>query len=347
MSGPRSDGEAPARRLLVRALLGAVAGLAVAALAIGYLRISRAAFLDEIRSAHPGPLLFAVGGGFVLLGLQSLRWWTVMRPVLPGLRYGHAYRAMLVGFFFNVLLPMRGGDLLRVQYLGRRTGVSRAKLLGTEVVDFFSDKWGWIASFPVVCLLSELLPPHEGPPRWLLRALFGFACLVVAVALLLALMGSRLWRVDALGRPRGPRWLTNLRDGFAAARWRRLLVVETLLAPLPWLWETTVIAVASRSLDLGLTPMQAFAALTAWNMGTFIPSPGNAGSFEATGTLALGALGVAPEKALAFIFLYHLTQVVPGMMAAAALLVAEGEKLFGSRSVFRTVSEPTPAHLSS
>jgi uncharacterized membrane protein YbhN (UPF0104 family) len=263
------------------------------------------------------------------------------------LNYGHAYRAMLVGFFFNALLPMRGGDLLRVQYLGRRTGVSRAKLLGTEVVDFFSDKWGWVAAFPIVCALSLLLPQHERPPQWLFRALAGFACLLAASGTVLLVMGSRRWRKDAQGRARGPAWLSNLRDGFAAADWKRLLLVETVLAPLPWLWETVVIVVASRAVDLGLTPMQAFGALTAWNMGTIIPSPGNAGSFEASGTLALGWLGVAPEKALAFVFLYHLAQVVPGMMAAAGLLVTEGETLFGKRSVFRGLAEQPTTQLSS
>ncbi len=340
MTTAAEERPALARHLVLRALLGAAAGLLVAMLAVAYLRVSRATVVGNVLSAHPSPLVFAVIGGFVLLGFQSLRWWTVMRPVLPGLRYGHAYRAMLVGFFFNALLPMRGGDLLRVQYLGRRTGVSRAKLLGTEVVDFFSDKWGWVAAFPMVCLVSQLLPPHEGPPRWLFRALLGFACLVVATAALLAVMGSRRWRKDATGRARGPAWLSNLRDGFSAAQWQRLLVVETVLAPLPWLWETVVIIVASRTLDLGLTPMQAFAALTAWNMGMAIPSPGNVGSFEAAGTLALGAVGVAPEKALAFVFLYHLAQVVPGMVAAAALLVAEGETLFGRKSVFRGLAAP-------
>jgi len=341
--------EAPgvARHLVWRALLGAGAGLLVAALAAVYLHISRERFVEDVLRAHPAPLLFAVAGGFVLLGLQSLRWWTVMRPVLPGLRYAYAYRAMLVGFFFNALLPMRGGDLLRVQYLGRRTGISRAKLLGTEVVDFFSDKWGWVSAFPLVCLLSLLLPQHEHPPQWLFRALAGFACLLAASATALVGMASRRWRFDAKGQPRGPLWLSNLRDGFAAADWRRLLLVETVLAPLPWLWETLVIIVASRALDLGLTPMQAFGALTAWNMGTIIPSPGNAGSFEASGTLALGWLGVAPEKALAFVFLYHLAQVLPGMMAAAGLLVAEGETLFGKRSVFRGLGEQTRTQLSS
>ncbi len=339
MTQPTEATPAPVRHVLFRALLGAGAGLLVAALAAVYLHISRDRFIDDVLKARPGPLLFAVVGGFVLLGFQSLRWWTVMRPVLPGLNYGHAYRAMLVGFFFNALLPMRGGDLLRVQYLGRRTGVSRAKLLGTEVVDFFSDKWGWVAAFPMVCLISVLLPQHERPPQWLFRALAGFACLLVASGTALVVMASRRWRHDAQGRTLGPLWLSNLRDGFAAANWRRLLVVETFLAPLPWLWETLVIIVASRALDLGLSPMQAFGALTAWNMGTLIPSPGNAGSFEASGTLALGWLGVAPEKALAFVFLYHLAQVLPGMVAAAALLVAEGETLFGKRSVFRGLAD--------
>ncbi len=102
---------APARAVLLRVLLGALAGLVVVSVAVVYLRISRQTFIQDVLSAHPGPLLFAVAGGFVLMGFQSLRWWTVMRSVLPGLRYGHAYRAILVGFFFNSLLPMRGGDL--------------------------------------------------------------------------------------------------------------------------------------------------------------------------------------------------------------------------------------------
>src|SRR5437660_7882236 len=163
---------------------------------------------------------------------------------------------------------------------------------------------------------------------------------VIAVGVLLALMASGLLR-------RGPGWLTNLRDGFAANHWKRLLAVETLIAPLPWLWETFVILIAGHAVGLDLTAMQAFAALTALNVATAVPSPGNAGSFEAGGTLALTAFGIPKETALAFIFLYHLTQLVPGFVGGVLVLVVEGEVLFGKKSIFAlrrpTLPDVSPA----
>jgi uncharacterized membrane protein YbhN (UPF0104 family) len=293
-----------------------------------YLGISQRELLASLHGVAEQPLLMAAAGGLVLMALQALRWWVVMRPLLE-LSYGQACRAMMVGFFFNVLLPARGGDLLRVQYLGKRTGVSRAKLLGTEIVDFWSDKWGWVAAFPILCLFGS-------PPSWLFRALLLIGGIVVGVGVLLALMGSGLLR-------RGPRWLTNLRDGFAANHWKRLLLVETVIAPMPWLWETFVIAIAGHALGLDLSAMQAFAALTAFNVATAVPSPGNAGSFEAGGTLALIAFGIPKETALAFMFLYHLTQVVPGFMGGVLVLALEGESLLGQRGLLRFRREEVQA----
>ncbi|MGE5049592.1 MAG: lysylphosphatidylglycerol synthase transmembrane domain-containing protein [Deltaproteobacteria bacterium] len=314
-------------RLWLRTALGLFAGLLAAAGVVFYLGISQRELIASLHGVTQEPLLFAAVGGLVLMGLQALRWCVVMRPLLK-LSYGQAYRAMMVGFTFNVLLPARGGDLLRVQYLGKRTGTSRAKLLGTEIVDFWSDKWGWVAAFPILCLFGT-------PPSWLFRALLLMGALVVGVGLLLALMASGVLR-------RGPAWLTNLRDGFAANHWKRLLVVETVIAPLPWLWETFVIMVAGHALGLDLTPMQAFAALTAFNVATTVPSPGNAGSFEAGGTLALIAFGIPKETALAFIFLYHLTQVVPGFMGGVLVLVMEGETLFGKKSLLHVAKATLP-----
>ncbi len=314
-----------------RTALGVAAGIAVAVAAMAALGVSKGDLVRELRPASWWPLAAAAAGSLVLLGLQSLRWWLVMRPVAP-LRFRDAYAAMAVGFFFNAFLPARGGDLLRAQYLGRRTGVSRAKLLGTEIVDACSDKWGWLVAFPAVALAGS-------PPPWLLRAMGILAGALVVAGLFLALMGSRLGRG---GRPgsRAPAWLDNLRDGFAARRWKSLLAVQTLVAPLPWLWETLLIAIAGRALGLALSPMEAFATLTAFNVAIAVPLPANMGSFEGGGTVALIQFQVARPAALAFMFLYHLTQLVPGVALGGALVALHGRSMLGWRS---RAAEPPPA----
>jgi uncharacterized membrane protein YbhN (UPF0104 family) len=301
-------------KVWLRPAIGLLFGIAVAGVVAVYFGVSQKDIVASLQNLQPLPMIFAAVGALILLALQSLRWWLVMRPVLQ-LRYLQACKAMTVGFLFNALLPARGGDLLRVQYLGRRTGISRAKLLGTEIVDFWGDKWGWIVAFSVVCLIDT-------PPDWLFRALLLIGALVTGAGLVLVLLASGLLS-------RGPHWLINLRAGLAANHWRLLLLIETVFGSLPWLWEAFVIMVAGHAFGLNFSFMQSFATLTAFNLATAIPSPANAGSFEAGGALALIAFGVPKDTALAFIFVYHLTQLLPGLASGILILALDGEALFG------------------
>lgn len=297
-----------------RTALGLLGGILLASVAMALSGLSWREVQQTLTTAQIWPLALAAVGSWGLLALQALRWWMVMRPVAR-VRYPDAYRAMAVAFLLNVIIPGRGGDILRVQWLGMRTGVSRAKLLGTEIVDLVSDKWGWIVAFPIVCLLGP-------PPSWLLRALGILVAALAAGSALLGLMASGIWRSG--GASRGPAWFGRLRDGFAAQSWQRLLAIETLVAPLPWLWETLLIAVAGRSLGLQLSPMEAFATLTAFNLAMVVPTPANMGSFETGGAMALVGFGVAQPVAAAFMILYHLTQVLPGVALGAIVLARHG-----------------------
>src|SRR4051812_33836880 len=103
-------------RLVVRTVLGVLAGLGVAAFAAYQLDVKLDDVAHHVGSASPWAIALAVASGFVVIGLQTLRWHLVMKPLL-GLRYLQAYRAQVVGMMFNALIPAPGGDLLRVQYL--------------------------------------------------------------------------------------------------------------------------------------------------------------------------------------------------------------------------------------
>jgi len=272
-----------------------------------------------LREVSPSMVVGCIASAFVVFGLQALRWHSVMRPV-TGLRYVEAYRALVVGTMFNALLPARGGDLLRVQYLGRRTGTSRAKILGTEVVDRWLDWWGWI---PLLLAFAVT----GGMPRWIFTVLgvLGGALALGALGLLLLLrLGRRL--------PPGSRFggaYRSFRDGARAFLSFRSLLIAWTIAPLPWLWESLVLRWAGRAFAIDLTVAQAFSVLVGFNLGTFVPSPGAIGSMETAGTTALVLGGAARPAALAFMFVYHLTQLAPGLASGIAILIAEGELLFG------------------
>lgn len=308
----------PAKRAL-RAAGGLVAGIAAMLVAGRWLGIHPREVAHALRDVSPSMVVGCTASAFVVFGLQALRWHSVMRPV-TGLRYVEAYRALVVGTMFNALLPARGGDLLRVQYLGRRTGKSRAKILGTEIVDRWLDWWGWI---PLLLAFAVT----GGVPRWIFSVLGAFGGLLALGALGLLLL-LRLGR----GLQPGTRFANAYRsfhDGARAFVSYRSLLIAWTIAPLPWLWESLVLRWAGHAFAIDLTIAQAFSVLVGLNLGTFVPSPGAIGSMETAGTTALVFCGADRAAALAFMFVYHLTQLAPGLASGVAVLIAEGELLFG------------------
>jgi uncharacterized membrane protein YbhN (UPF0104 family) len=271
-----------------------------------------------------------VASSFVVIAFQSARWHAVMRPLLH-LTYGQAYRAQLVGFMFNAFLPARGGDLLRVQYLGRRTGKSRATILGTEVVDRWLDWWGWIPTFLVLCVVSR-------PPVWLYKALGIFGALLLTWAIVMVLLTRRGF--EPSHGTRFARVWVALQTGIRSFRSPRIWAIALVLGPLPWLWESLAISVAARAFGIDISWLMAFSVLIGFNLAMVVPSPGALGSVEAGGTAALLFFGVDQSKAMAFMFIYHLTQLLPGVIGGVLLLIVERERLFGPQAVLARAAEP-------
>jgi uncharacterized membrane protein YbhN (UPF0104 family) len=295
------------------------AGILVACTAGWVLGVKPAEVLKNVAGVSPWAVALCVTSSFIILGLQSFRWHSVMRPVL-GLSYVQAYRAQIVGMMFNALLPARGGDFLRVQYLGRRTGKSRATILGTEIVDRWLDWWGWIPFFLVLAALNH-------PPAWLYQALGIFGGSLSAWAIAMVVLTRRGYTPDPNSRI--GKLYEPLRKGIEAFRSPRTWVIAFLIAPLPWIWEAFVLTQAARGFGIDLSLMGAFSVLIGFNLATIVPSPGAVGTVEAGGTAALVFFGVDQSQALAFMFVYHFSQLLPGIAGGVAVLVSEGERLFG------------------
>ena len=304
---------------------GLASGLVVAAAGAWLLGIRPSAVLAKASAVSPWAIAGCAVSGLVVLALQTLRWHQVMRPLL-GIRYGEAFCAQAIGMMLNALLPARGGDLLRAQYLGRLTGTSRATILGTEVVDRWLDWWGWI---PVVALLA--LTSRMPPWIHVAVAVFGGALATSGIAIVVICRrrsatapGSRL---AELARA--------FRAGLDAFASRRTLVLALVVAPLPWLWEAAALALSARAFDLHLTFSMAVCVLVGFNAAMIIPAPGGVGAVETGGTAVLVLFGVNQAAALAFLVVYHLTQLLPTIALGATMLALRPRPAFTALNLDR------------
>ena len=177
-----------------------------------------------------------------------MRWWALFdarqRPPL-----GEVTRALLVGYFFNNILPARAGEAASVITLHGRTRTPRAETIGTVVAE---------RVFDLLALLVILFAAYPWLPQisWLrAAAIFAIVVVVGVAALVFALVRyderAIHWLLSPLRRVR--------RDGFAERvehaainGTRGLVAIRDPRVALVWMLLT--VAVVGRAEPLLLDP---------------------------------------------------------------------------------------------
>ena len=321
------------------ALIGAGCAAAVALLLVHQRTLDPQSLVGAMRALGWLPLAMGLFGCVGVVAFQTLRWWALTRPVAR-VRYRDAYATVLVGGLLNTVLPAHAGDVLRVQYLSDRAGVSRATLLGTEVVDFWADKVGWLPAFALFAMTGA-------PPAWMYRAVAIMLGAAIVLFTVLVVVRRGKSRPDA---PTGFR--AHFTRGITGIGAPRIAFAGLVLAMLPWAWETLVIAGAANVAGIRLLPLDAFVLLTAFNVAAVVPVPGNVGTFEAASSSVLVSLGVPLERAIAFSLLYHASQLLPYVVGGGVSLlvwralpgtnVASTKDPSTERSLAPIATEPPP-----
>src|SRR5438874_4939012 len=130
---------APACRTALRRALPWL-GVAVTSV-FGYVVVRHVHWDDAwsaFRSSNPWWLLPALAALAIAVALRAIRWQALFAPERrPPL--AATTRALLVGYFFNNVLPARAGEAARVVALHRSSGWSRAELAATVVVERIFD----------------------------------------------------------------------------------------------------------------------------------------------------------------------------------------------------------------
>jgi uncharacterized protein (TIRG00374 family) len=256
--------------------------------------------------------------------VKALRWRLLFPPATrPPL--GATTRSLLVGYFFNNILPARAGEAVRVVALHREAGTSRAEALATAVSERVYD----ILALLVLLFASVPFLPEV---TWLRSA--GILALVlvagtVATFVVFARFGDRplrfllrplvfLPRVDSERADYAARSITRGLAGFQAPALAARAFAVTLAS---WLCLAVSFWLVLLSFDLEAGFGAALLVVITTNLAMIIPSSAAAvGVFEAAVLVALRAYGVDDSSALAYAVVLHAVNFFPYVIAGLFLL---------------------------
>ncbi len=245
------------------------------------------------------------------------------RPVLS---------AMLLGQFFNNILPARAGEAARIVALNQSAGTSRVEAAGTVVAERAWD----VLSLLVMLFVAVPWLPHV---TWLrTAAILGIALglgLIVVVGLLaqwaerpLLFLLRPLARLPLVSAERTARAAANLVHGLAGLRRPRLALVAFVLTTASWLSLALSAWFVLRGFDLRLGFGAALLVYIAIGLAMILPSsPAAVGVFEAATIVALRAYHVSDSRALSYALVLHALNFFPYVTAGLVIVQAHAVSL--------------------
>jgi glycosyltransferase 2 family protein len=257
-------------------------------------------------------LLAAVCAYAVALAVRGFRWHRILR--LTGIPHARAdaYRLTLVGYMGNNVLPVRGGELLRVGLLGSRTTARRREILSSVIAERLLDAAVLAAMFAVLTWANVADAPAGQTPA----AVAAIVLVAAAIALASYLALRRRGYFHALHEKIGP-FVRSLRL-FAHVE-GLLLAGLTVLA---WCGEGLTLLLIGRSLGLDLHILDTLQIIVLASLFAAIPAaPGYAGTFDAGLVLGLKAVGVTGGTAVGFVVLARFVMFVPVTLVGLFLLL--------------------------
>ena len=302
------------------------AGFGVSAL-FAYLAVRHVDFQNVwqgLRASNYWWLLPAFATLVAAILLKAVRWrYLFTRETRPSTRA--VVIALLIGYFFNSVLPARAGEAARVLALNRRAGTSRAEAGATVVLE---------RGYDVLCLLLLLFVATPWLPSisWLhAAAVLG---IIVATGLVAAILVLALWeirpvhlalrplhRLPFLASERIEHVGDRIGEGLAAARQPRLVLAALAWTTIGWLVLALSAWFVMRGFHLGLPFGAALLVVVATNVAQILPSsPAAVGVFEAATLVALHPYDVSDSRALSYALVLHALNFLPYIAIGLLLL---------------------------
>ena len=307
--------------MLKRNTLTTLVGIIVAIIAAYFAirDVDGQALRIALAAAHYGYVVPALI--FTLLGYvaRAWRWQALIAPAKP-VPFKSVFPQLVIGIAWNVAIPLRIGELVRAHLLGQREHVSRSMLLATIVVERVLDGVAIMAMLGAVAWLHPALPDWALSFSYSALLIFGVAfsgliMLIVSESLTLRLLDFVTRHLPQTIGGRLNRFAQKFMQGFGALRSPTGLWQVALSTVAIWFVEVASYAALFPAFEFAFDAITFASAASFYavvlNLSSLIPSsPGNVGTMEYFGELALSIFGISPAPALSFTLVNHAVQLV-------------------------------------
>jgi glycosyltransferase 2 family protein len=239
-----------------------------------------------------------------------------------------ALSSYLVGVFSNLFLPFKLGDVAQGYFLGSRQDISKISAVSAVVVQrvfevttllLFMLIVGIVFSFPL--LLQER------------TLIIGVSILIGIVLLFVAFqkretIGVFVQKIVSRYSPSLAatlrRYIELLFHGASAIHDMNAVIRIGMLSITSWVIQVVMVKYTADALNISLDLVASCVVLFIVNIGLIIPiAPGNIGTFQFFGILALSLFSVPKPQALLFSIIFQVIQGIPVIIGGSIILIKE------------------------
>ena len=257
-------------------------------------------------------LAASLGAYALALVLRGWRWHRILKLArIPHAR-ADAFWLMLVAYMGNTVLPLRGGEVLRISLLGSRTTARVREVIGTVIAERILD----VATLAVVFAVLTWTGVDGAPTGKIAAYIAAGAVVFAACGLIGYLALRRRGRFDVFAARIRP--YAHASKLFAHAEGITLAGMSALI----WLFEGTTVLLVGRSLGIHLSLLAALLTNVIASLFSALPAgPGYAGSYDAGILLGLHAAKVNGGAAVGFLLLVRAVVFIPVTIVGLIVLV--------------------------
>jgi uncharacterized membrane protein YbhN (UPF0104 family) len=280
----------------------------------------------RVTIANADPIWLTITAITFVLGLilKTVRWKLLLPPVLRSSRWQDLFGALLMGQSASILLPFRGGDVVRAGVIAFDNAPQFPVVLAGILVEKSLDLWMLTLTTLIVV---PLLPAPYAAKGWIPILMSAAGLMALSLGVLLG--GRRSWKMMRRLLTRFPtklfnlpvKWGDQIVDGLDGLRSPKHLLGSMGLSVIIWGVMLTTNLAMFRTLSLQLPIQAGLLVLVLVHVG-LIPAlmPGNIGPFYFFARLSLTPFAIATGETVGFAVLLHAVVTLPPLLGAAVYL---------------------------